>query len=206
MTKAGQVRTPGVGKAGGARVAAFLLGSVLASPVGAGDLFSSSNGNALFREKLRVLDTRAAQQYAYSDRLRPKPAGEPVPAYGGSYRGAYLALARAAARHHGVPEDLFARLVTQESGWDPRAVSPRGAQGLAQLMPATARKLGVTDAFDPEQNLDGGARYLRAQYERFGSWRLALAAYNAGPEAVERHAGVPPFAETQGYVTAIMGG
>ena len=114
-------------------------------------------------------------------------------------------MARAAARKHGVPEDLFLRLVQQESGWKQDAVSAKGALGLAQLMPDTAARLGV-DPSDARQNLEGGARYLRQQYDRFRSWRLALAAYNAGPEAVERYADVPPFAETQGYVRAILGG
>ncbi len=72
-------------------------------------------------------------------------------------------------------------------------------------MPDTAKRLGV-DASDPRQNLEGGARYLRRQYDRFGSWRLALAAYNAGPEAVMKHNGIPPFRETRGYVKAILGG
>ena len=76
--------------------------------------------------------------------------------------------------------------------------------GLAQLMPETAQGLAVNPQ-DPQENLDGGARYLRQMYDRFGSWRLALAAYNAGPGAVETHGGVPPFAETQGYIRAILG-
>lgn len=83
-----------------------------------------------------------------------------------------------------------------------RAVSPKGAIGLAQLMPSTARMLGV-DPWDPVQNIEGGARYLAAQYRRFGSWRLALAAYNAGPEAVTRHGGVPPYRETRTYIAQI---
>ncbi|NNU80768.1 lytic transglycosylase domain-containing protein [Halovulum dunhuangense] len=112
--------------------------------------------------------------------------------------------ARAAAMRHGIPVDLFMALVTQESGWNPRAVSHKGAIGLAQLMPGTARILGV-DPHDPLQNLDGGARYLAEQYRKFGSWRLALAAYNAGPQAVERYRGVPPYRETRNYVTAILG-
>ena len=76
--------------------------------------------------------------------------------------------------------------------------------GLAQLMPETARRLGV-DPGDPRQNLEGGARYLSMQYRKFGTWRLALAAYNAGPGAVERHGGVPPYRETRNYVRVILG-
>jgi len=155
-----------------------------------------------------VLDTRAASQYADSVRLRPSPVITPGKGgslrYSGAYRGAYLQMARAAARRHGVPEDLFLRLVQQESGWNPNAKSRKGALGLAQLMPATARFLRVNPR-DPRQNLEGGARYLRMQYEKFGSWRLALAAYNAGPEAVEKYRGVPPYRETRNYVRRIWG-
>lgn len=158
-----------------------------------------------FSAATRLLDTRLARQYEYSARLRPD-AGRPeiVPAWGGGYAGMWLEPARAAARRHGVPEDLFLRLVERESRWNVAAVSPKGAVGLAQLMPGTARLMGV-DATDGHQNLDGGARYLRRMYERFGTWRLALAAYNAGPEAVEAHSGVPPYAETTAYVAAILG-
>ncbi len=116
----------------------------------------------------------------------------------------YAPAARAAALRHGVPVDLFLSLVAQESGWNPKAVSHKGAIGLAQLMPDTARLLGVNPR-DPKQNLEGGARYLAQQYRTFRNWRLALAAYNAGPEAVRRHNGVPPYRETQLYVAAILG-
>jgi soluble lytic murein transglycosylase-like protein len=104
-----------------------------------------------------------------------------------------------------VPEDLFLRLVQQESGWNHVAVSTKGATGLAQLMPGTAELLDV-DINDPKENLDGGARYLRRMFDRFGDWKLALAAYNAGPEAVEEHDGIPPYPETKDYVASIMGG
>lgn len=179
-----------------------------AIPAEANETASSKSRMALFQAQVRVLDGRAAVQYANSVRLQPPsarvPGREDVPGFSGRYRGEWLPVARAAARRHGIPEDLFLRLVQQESGWNPRAVSHKGATGLAQLMPATAQRLGV-DIHDPHQNLDGGARYLRMMYDRFGNWRLALAAYNAGPEAVERHGGVPPFRETQGYVRAILG-
>jgi soluble lytic murein transglycosylase-like protein len=126
-----------------------------------------------------------------------------IPIYSGN-SGIYEDMARAAARHHDVPEDLFLRLVRTESNFHPTAKSSKGAIGLAQIMPDTARVLGV-NPHSPQENLEGGARYLSQQYRRFGNWRLALAAYNAGPEAVERYRGVPPYAETQQYVRAILG-
>lgn len=165
---------------------------------------SSKSRMLLLQHQLKVLDGRASVQYNHSTRLKPKAKVENTPRYTGSYSGQYLAMARAAARKHGVPEDLFLRLVEQESRFNPKALSHKGAIGLAQLMPATASSLGV-DPHDPAANLDGGARYLRRQYDRFGSWRLALAAYNAGPEAVSNHDGVPPYAETKDYVKKIWG-
>ena len=98
---------------------------------------------------------------------------------------------------------FFQALIRVESAYNPSAVSPKGATGLAQLMPATARSLGV-DINDPMQNLDGGARYLLDQLLRFNSLSLALAAYNAGPAAVERYGGIPPYAETQAYVRRVL--
>ena len=98
---------------------------------------------------------------------------------------------------------LFQALIKIESAYNPAAVSPRGATGLAQLMPDTARTLGV-DINDPGQNLDGGARYFLAQLDHFDSLGLALAAYNAGPPAVERYGGIPPYAETQTYVRRVL--
>ena len=192
------------------RVLMGALGIVvaMAGAAAADTLFSSSGGKSSFENALSVLDGRAAQQYSNSVRLRPDyvpdPTGGAIPRYAGKYRGEYLEHAKAAARKHGIPEDLFLRLVQQESGWNPTAKSDAGALGLAQLMPETARKLGV-DPLDPKENLEGAARYLRQQYDRFRSWRLALAAYNAGPDAVVKHDGVPPYAETQGYVKAILG-
>ena len=171
---------------------------------------SSKNRMSLFSSQTRVLDGRASVQYSNSIRLQPPSAIVPgqagaIPNYRGNYRGEWLPVARQMARRHNVPEDLFLRLVQQESGWNPGARSHKGATGLAQLMPATAQRLGV-DMHNPHQNLEGGARYLRMMYDRFGSWRLALAAYNAGPLAVERHGGVPPYRETQNYVRVILGG
>lgn len=177
------------------------------------DVLSSKNRARLFSSQTTVLDTRAAQQYKNSVRLQPPKVVTPTkwgtvdgvsPTYRGRYKGVYAGMARGAARKHGVPEDLFLRLVQQESGWNPKAKSHKGAIGLAQLMPFTARKLGV-DPHDPAQNLEGGARYLKQMHATFGSWRLALAAYNAGPGAVKKYGGVPPFRETKTYVRKIWG-
>ena len=184
-----------------AALAAIVL--VTSAPAMAETRVSTMNRAKLFSNQTAILDGRASQQYARSARLTPKTTPS-VPAFQGSYRGTYLAPAREAARRHGIPEDLFLRLIQQESGWNPGAVSVKGALGLAQLMPGTAKGLGVNPR-DPIQNLDGGARYLAQQYRSFGSWPLALAAYNAGPGAVQKHKGIPPYRETKGYVAAIWG-
>jgi hypothetical protein len=107
------------------------------------------------------------------------------------------------AAKYQIPPNLFLSLVSHESSFNPDARSPAGAVGYTQLMPHTAAGLGVNPA-DPVQNLEGGAKYLRQQYDHFHDWGLALAAYNAGPAAVIKHGGIPPYAETQAYVRNIM--
>ena len=108
------------------------------------------------------------------------------------------------ARKYGVDEKLVRAVMRQESGGSPLAVSPKGAMGIMQLMPETAASLGVENAFDPEENVSGGVRYLKHCLKRFQQdVVLALAAYNAGPEAVEKHGGVPPYQETENYVASI---
>ncbi len=116
----------------------------------------------------------------------------------------YADLFRSAATKYGVPATLLSAVAQQESGFNPKAVSPAGAQGLMQLMPGTARGLGVTNAFDPAQAVDGAARMLRNLTNRFGSTELALAAYNAGPGAVLKYDGIPPYPETQRYVRNVL--
>ena len=167
-------------------------------------LCTSTASADILNKHSRLLDERTNLKYRRTYDLGTGKIIDPLPKYNNRYKGIYAPMAEAAARRYGVPVDLFKRLVQAESAWNPRAVSPKGAIGLAQLMPATARLLGVNPR-DPEQNLDGGARYLSWQYKEFRSWRLALAAYNAGPHNVKKYGGIPPFKETRNYVRKIMG-
>ncbi len=117
----------------------------------------------------------------------------------------YDDLINEAAETHGVKFSLLKALIKVESDFNPDAVSPKGAMGLTQIMPETARILQIQDPFDPSENIMGGARYLKQMIERFGGeLHLALAAYNAGPKAVERYQRIPPIPETENYVERVM--
>ncbi len=132
------------------------------------------------------------------------PAAAATPATTGA--SPFAADIQAAAARHGIDPALLTGLIRAESNFDPNATSPAGAQGLTQLMPATAAGLGVTNPLDPAQAIEGGAKYLRQQLDRFGGdASKALAAYNAGPGAVERFGGIPPYEETQNYVRRVLG-
>jgi len=116
----------------------------------------------------------------------------------------YDLLIHATALEHDVPPALVKAVIAAESAFDPHAVSHKGARGLMQLMPNTAAVLGVEDAFEPTQNVRGGATYLREMLDRFGDVTRAVAAYNAGPSAVERYGGIPPYRETRDYVDRVL--
>jgi soluble lytic murein transglycosylase-like protein len=134
------------------------------------------------------------------------PAGATPTTLGGGSPSQYDAQITAAATKYGIDPALLKGLIRQESNFDAAARSGAGASGLTQLMPGTAASLGVTDTTDPAQAIDGGAKYLKAQLDRFGNDpSKALAAYNAGPGAVAKYGGIPPYAETQNYVQKVLG-
>jgi soluble lytic murein transglycosylase-like protein len=128
------------------------------------------------------------------DIFQPNPAPPPA-------AGPFGDIIRAAALKHGVDEYLITCVIAEESNFNPRAISPKAAAGLMQLLPATASRFAVRDVFDPVQNIEGGTRYLKQLLDHYrGDIKLALAAYNAGPEMVTRYGGIPPYNETRNYV------
>lgn len=153
----------------------------------------------------------AASRIESIEELPPEPAALPAPATAKNTKPAELTkadlremLAEAGGRHD-VDVDLLASIVHAESGGDPRALSRAGARGLMQLMPGTANEVGVKDAFDPGENIHGGTAYIDALLTRYnGNLSLALAAYNAGPAAVDRYHGIPPYRETRTYVARVI--
>ncbi|MEB3197294.1 MAG: lytic transglycosylase domain-containing protein [Candidatus Sericytochromatia bacterium] len=138
--------------------------------------------------------------------LSAEPAGSRGAAIEGGHGGPYRGLIETLSQRHGVPAWLVTNVMRAESAGNPMATSPAGAQGLMQLMPQTAAELGVSDPYDPAQNLEGGVKYLARMIGMFeGDLVRAVAAYNAGPGSVQRFGGVPPFPETQRYVARVLG-
>lgn len=120
------------------------------------------------------------------------------------FKTEFREILRACAARHALPESLVRAVIHVESAFNPKAISPKGAMGLMQLMPQTAKALGVKKPFDPADNVAGGTKHLASLIERYNkNIKLALAAYNAGEEAVNRYGGVPPFSETQNYVREV---
>ncbi len=137
-------------------------------------------------------------------RATAQPILERLPSRTGASRADFDSLIQAAAARHGVDADLVHAVIQAESDYNPTCRSRAGALGLMQLMPGTARALGVGDPLNPAANIEGGVKYLRQQLNRFHDVDLALAAYNAGPGAVQRHDGIPPYRETQAYVRRVL--
>jgi len=181
-----------------------LLGGLLVAPVPAE------------AELYRFVDAAGAVHFSdnpvdrHFERVVLTPAGLRVRGSGPSSRrrpprvSRYDRLISRLGQSHDVSPALVKAVIAAESNFNPRAVSKKGAQGLMQLMPQTARELGVENAFEPEQNVSGGTRYLRQMLTRYGDVSRALAAYNAGPEAVDRYRGIPPYQETQAYVDRVL--
>lgn len=160
----------------------------------------------VFVHRLSKVEKRADKEITYAPSLAVIGTEKEIssPASRSFKETLYEPLIRQAEVRYRLPPRLLQALVWQESRFNPMAISPAGAAGLAQLMPATARELGVTNRHDPAQNVDGGARYLRQMLDRFGAIHLALAAYNAGPGAVSRAGGIPRNRETPGYVRSVI--
>lgn len=195
----------------------FLLALGLAPPLHAGEVLSvdverleiSARGHA-HEYRLAAMDVYALSPRARLLRLPQLPfAGTDVPP---PYRetpfplsaGRHAGLIAEAAREFALDPDLIAAVIGTESAFHPLAVSPKGAQGLMQIMPETGRELGLSDPFDPAANIRAGSRYLKEQLLRFATPEEALAAYNAGPGNVLKHGGVPPFPETRNFVRRVL--
>ena len=179
-------------------VAVFVLGLVCAAAsAGAETVIYSredENGVVCFTN---VPTSRDFQTYmVFRDILRQTT--DPV------QRAEIINIAKRYSRAYGLDERLIQAVIEVESGYDANAVSSAGAEGLMQIMPGTQRDLGVTQPFDPDENIEAGVRYLQTMIERFGTVELGLAAYNAGPNNVERYGGIPPFEETQQYVQKVL--
>lgn len=187
-------------------ITGFVVSALLPLAVAAQNavhMYTQPDGTRLFTDQ-----KRSTSGYTYLGRYGRQPfrvscaAYDPVIMEG--RRNTYRPLIEQYAEQHGLDPVLVIAVMRVESCLDRNAVSRAGARGLMQLMPATAHELGVRDIFDPAENIRGGTTYLAQMLKRFNNTELALAAYNAGPGAVERHKGIPPYKETQKYVKRVL--
>lgn len=199
LSKAKRRRTGSLGVKSIACVAVLIgvLWSVF-PPAAGGDIYWFQDEQGIVHMSNVPVDTR----FRFKERERWQKENKILS--GKSKRG-YDKIIDKVARAEGLDSDLIRAVVETESNFDPNAVSKKGAVGLMQLMPETARGMGVTDSFHPAENLEAGARYLKRLIDKYeGKLTLALSAYNAGEKAVERYKGIPPFPETQDYVRKVL--
>lgn len=162
----------------------------------------------LFQQKSRITQLELLQKAVTAPKSRAVAASQTTKAYSSSAKPVqrpFSEIIREASLKYGVDEQVITAVIQQESSFNPQAVSSCGAMGLMQLMPATAKSLGVTDPYNAEQNIMAGTKYLKQQMDEFGGdLSLGLAAYNAGSGAVHKYGGIPPYKETQEYVKKIV--
>lgn len=193
------------------------FGSVQSSTANgqAADLFSTMLGEVLSQSTSNVNQTETMNSLLYQGQnnvyipaslaLSQSKIQQTISPGKTQHESDYSGIIKKAANQFNIPERLISSVIKHESNFNSQTVSHAGAQGLMQLMPGTAKFLGVKNSFDPEQNITGGARYLKQMLDQFGGdIKLALAAYNAGPGNVKKYGGIPPFKETQNYVKKVL--
>ena len=168
-------------------------------------VFNTNTAPKITKEKLSPLPFGSLSKPVSVEKTEVKQETSSLSNTVSKTKDAIMGYIKEASERHGVEEKLIKALIKQESGFNPNAVSSAGALGLMQLMPSTAKYLGVQDALNPKENIEGGVKYLKQMLDKYnGNKILALAAYNAGPGAVDKYDGVPPYKETQNYVRAVL--